>query len=46
MRAPPPPQGKLVPNDIQDLLWAVAYVRMAIAAVGDALADDSVAPFV
>jgi hypothetical protein len=30
-------QGRRGPNDVQDLLWAVAYVRMALAQVEDAL---------
>jgi hypothetical protein len=38
--------GARGPNDVQDLLWAVAYIRMALAACADALADDQVAPFV
>ncbi len=38
--------GARGPNDVQDLLWAVAYIRMALAACADALADDDVAPFV
>lgn len=38
--------GKREPNDIQDLLWAVAYVRMALTGFADALADKSMAPLV
>ena len=37
--------GSRRPNDVQDLLWAVAYVRMALAALAEAL-DDAAAPFV
>lgn len=33
------------PNDVQDLLWAVAYVRMALAALSAALAKGDAAPF-
>jgi len=38
-------QGARGPNDVQDLLWAVAYIRMALAACAEALADETVAPF-
>ncbi len=38
--------GARGPNDVQDLLWAVAYIRMALAACADALRSADVAPFV
>jgi hypothetical protein len=38
--------GQRGPNDVQDLLWAVAYIRMALAACADALQRADVAPFV
>ncbi len=38
--------GARGPNDVQDLLWAVAYIRMALAACADALQRADVAPFV
>lgn len=37
--------GARQPNDVQDLLWAVAYIRMALACVADALADRDTQPF-
>jgi hypothetical protein len=38
--------GARGPNDVQDLLWAVAYIRMALAACADALRSADVPPFV
>jgi len=34
--------GERGPNDVQDLLWAVAYIRMALAAVEEALRSGKV----
>ena len=33
--------GARGPNDVQDLLWAVAYIRMALAAVEESLRGGS-----